>query len=129
VTGRPNPASARKLAGRGEVRVEGSLSAADPKPTEDREALLGALVELAGRLALANLSGRLALRPREAAEALGISERKLRELLGRIPHVRLDGVLLFPVDALRAWLAAQARTSNGNPAEALAKRALEAVGR
>ena len=67
---------------------------------------------------------RLALRPKQAAEALGISERRLRQLVPKLPHVRLDGVLLFPVEELRAWLAEQARTSSGNPAQALAKRAL-----
>ena len=49
------------------------------------------------------LSERLALRPREAAQALGISERKLRELLPELPHVRRGGVLMFPVDSLRGW--------------------------
>jgi hypothetical protein len=34
------------------------------------------------------LSDRLALRPREAAAALGISERAFRSLLPRLPHVR-----------------------------------------
>jgi hypothetical protein len=56
------------------------------------------------------LSGRLALRPVEAAEALGISERKLRDLLPRLPHVRLDGVVVLPVDQLRKWLAERAES-------------------
>src|SRR5262245_44243801 len=47
----------------------------------------------------ANLSDRLALRPREAAEALGLSERKRRELLPELPHVRRGGVVL-----LHSWL-------------------------
>lgn len=51
-----------------------------------------------------DLAGRLALRPAEAAAALGVSERKLRDLLPRLPHVRLDGVVLLPVDGLRQWL-------------------------
>ena len=54
------------------------------------------------------LSDRIALRPREAAAALGISERKLRELLPELPHVRRRGVLLFPVRALEAWVVAEA---------------------
>lgn len=53
---------------------------------------------------------RLALRPREAAAALGLSERKLRMELRRIPHVRLGGAVLFPVDSLRRWLDAQAKS-------------------
>ena len=56
------------------------------------------------------LDGRLALRPVEAAAALGISERKLRDLLPRLPHVRLDGGVVLPVDQLRKWLADRAET-------------------
>jgi excisionase family DNA binding protein len=47
---------------------------------------------------------RLALRPKEAAVALGISERTLRGLLPQLPHVRVGGVVLLPVDALKDWL-------------------------
>ena len=51
----------------------------------------------------------LALRPKEAALALSIGTRKLWELTNRnlIPHVKLDRVVLYPVDLLREWLAAQ----------------------
>ena len=82
---------------------------------------------MSSKLPLPELATRLALRPKEAAAVLGISERKLRQSLGRIPHVRLDGVLLFPVETLRAWLADQAHTSAGNAADALAKRVLEGL--
>jgi excisionase family DNA binding protein len=49
---------------------------------------------------------RLALRIPEAAKALGISERKLSELTqaGEVPHVRVAGMVLFPVDRMRDWL-------------------------
>jgi hypothetical protein len=57
-----------------------------------------------------DLATRLALRPAEAAEALGMCERKLRQLLPRLPHVRLDGVVVLPVDQLRRWLAEQAES-------------------
>lgn len=52
----------------------------------------------------------LALRPREAAAALGISERKLWSLTqaGNVPHVKLDRVTLYPVAALEDWLARRA---------------------
>jgi len=52
----------------------------------------------------------LALRPREAAAALGISERKLWSLTqaGDVPHVKLDRVTLYPVAALEDWLARRA---------------------
>ena len=51
-----------------------------------------------------NLDSRLALRPAEAARALGISERTFRSLLPRIPHIRLDGAVLIPRKALEVWL-------------------------
>lgn len=51
----------------------------------------------------------LALRTREAAEALGISERTLQTLVsaGEIPHVKLGRATLFPVHELRDWLTAR----------------------
>lgn len=55
-------------------------------------------------------SPRLALRPREAAAALGISERLLWGLTarGEVPCVRLGRAVVYPVAQLRDWLAAQA---------------------
>ena len=52
----------------------------------------------------------LALRPREAAWALGISERTLWEWTQRqeVPHVRRGKTVRYPVDALRRWLDEQA---------------------
>ncbi len=52
---------------------------------------------------------RLALRATEAARALGISPRKLFTLskAGEVPHVRVDGVVLYPLHALRHWLDAR----------------------
>lgn len=54
------------------------------------------------------LEDRLALRPAEAARALGIGERTLRTLLPRLPHIRLDGAVLIPVRELERWLREQA---------------------
>lgn len=44
----------------------------------------------------------LAMRPREAAKALGISERLLWEWTnkGVVPHVRLGKAILYPADSL-----------------------------
>lgn len=70
---------------------------------------------------------RLALRPKEAAEALGVSERKLRELTPELPHIRRGGVLLFPVAALRRWLEEKART--GGEVDAAVDEILKSVGR
>lgn len=52
----------------------------------------------------------LALRPREAARALGISERTLWTWTqaGDVPHLRRNGTILYPVDTLRRWLDEQA---------------------
>ncbi len=55
------------------------------------------------------LAGRLALRPREAARALGIGERTLRQILPEIPHVRVGSAVVIPVDLLREWLRSRAR--------------------
>ena len=47
----------------------------------------------------------LALRPREAAKALGVSERSLWEWThrGDVPHFRIGRTILYPVDSLREW--------------------------
>ena len=52
----------------------------------------------------------LAMRPREAAKALGISERLLWDWTnrGEVPHVRIGKAVLNPVDVLRRWLDEQA---------------------
>ncbi len=55
------------------------------------------------------LAERLALRPAEAARALGIGERTLRQLLPTLPHVRAGGTVLIPVEGLRRWLEEQAK--------------------
>ena len=54
---------------------------------------------------------RLALRPPEAAKALGISDRFLWEKTncGEIPHVRLGKAIRYPVGVLEKWLADQAK--------------------
>lgn len=63
----------------------------------------------------------LALRPRAAAQALGISARTLHSWTkeGRVPHVRVgDGkrcCILYPTDQLRAWLAERAGGGEGQP--------------
>lgn len=54
---------------------------------------------------------RIALRPSEAAAALGISQRTLWSLTsqGVVPHVRLNTAVRYPVDALREWANDRAR--------------------
>jgi excisionase family DNA binding protein len=60
-----------------------------------------------------DLRDRLALRPKEAAKALGISERTLRQMLPELPHVRAGGTILLPVDGLREWLKNQSKAEQG----------------
>ena len=61
---------------------------------------------------------RLALRPKEAAKALGLGERKLWEITADrtsgIPHVKFGRAILYPVDELRTWLADRA-AKGGRP--------------
>ena len=53
---------------------------------------------------------RLALRPKEAAAALGIGRRLLWTLTncGEIPHARLGRAVVYPADLLRAYLVRKA---------------------
>jgi excisionase family DNA binding protein len=66
-----------------------------------------------------DLSSPLALRPREAAKALGISTRHLWQLTkdGLIPCVRIGSgkrkTVLYPVAQLQAWLARQPAAREG----------------
>jgi excisionase family DNA binding protein len=52
----------------------------------------------------------LALRPREAAKALGIGERLLWSMTnrGEIPHIKLGRATLYPVAELERWLSERA---------------------
>jgi excisionase family DNA binding protein len=68
----------------------------------------------------------LALRPREAADALGLSERKLRELLPELPTVRRGRIVLIPVEPLRRWLREESETERARGDKVVAE-ILEAV--
>ena len=56
---------------------------------------------------------RLALRPKDAAKALGIGERLLwsKTNAGEIPHVRIGRAVIYPVELLRDWLTKQAKAT------------------
>ena len=73
-----------------------------------------------------SLDSRVALRPKEAAEALGLSERKLRELLPELPTVRRGGIVLVPIEGLREWLRDESRAEKGRVEKAVTE-ILEAV--
>lgn len=55
----------------------------------------------------------IALRPREAARALGLGQRKLWEITADqtsgIPHVRFGKAIVYPVRELENWLAEKAQ--------------------
>ncbi len=55
---------------------------------------------------------RLALRPSEAAQALGVSERTLRTWVTHegLPVARVGGAVLIPTAELRSWLADRVTT-------------------
>lgn len=55
----------------------------------------------------------LALRPRDAARVLSVSERTLWGLTkaGKVPFVRLGKAVRYPVHLLRKWLEEQAQTA------------------
>jgi excisionase family DNA binding protein len=66
----------------------------------------------------------LALRPRDAAKALGISPRLLWQLThdGHIPCVRIGTgkrrTVLYPVDQLLSWLEQQVEAAKGGDDDA-----------
>lgn len=66
------------------------------------------------RALIGELEGRLALRPPEAAEALGVSERTLRKWMrdDGLPFFRLDGVVCLPVAGLREWMEERVRAAH-----------------
>jgi hypothetical protein len=71
-----------------------------------------------------SVSSPLALRPREAARALGISPRLLWDLSkdGVIPCLRLGRgkrkTVLYPVAVLEAWLTSEAAKAKGDEHDA-----------
>ena len=73
-----------------------------------------------------SLVERLALRPKEAAEALGISERTLRQLLPELPTVRRGNIVLVPVAGLQEWLRAESEAERAR-GDKVVTEILEAV--
>jgi hypothetical protein len=61
---------------------------------------------------------RLALRPDEAAKALGICAKSLRDLPDGPPVVRLGRSVLYRVASLDSWLAERERTPEDEPGPA-----------
>lgn len=61
---------------------------------------------------------RIALRPDEAAQSLGICSKTLRDLPDGPPVVRIGRMVLFPVDLLAAWLRERAEAPADVPGPA-----------
>jgi len=61
----------------------------------------------------------LALRPREAARALGVCGKTLWSWTkaGLVPHVRIGKAILYPTDLLQEWLRQQAARQQAETAE------------
>ena len=74
------------------------------------------------------LSDRLALRPAEVAEALGLSERTIRQILPELPHVRIGSAVLVPTDMLKEWLRERAQQEKGAVDQAV-EDVLDGLGR
>lgn len=57
----------------------------------------------------------LALRPLDAAAALGISPSTLERLTkaGKIPHVKVNRLVLYRVESLRKWLMEREKAGRG----------------
>jgi excisionase family DNA binding protein len=88
-------------------------------PEGMQAALCGRRLDGASFMTPTDPSAPLALRPRQAAKALGISTRHLWQLTkdGHIPCVRVGSgsrkTVLYPVADLQAWLTRQAQTKGG----------------
>jgi excisionase family DNA binding protein len=110
------------------LKTTGSLSISKREPTFGhvfaeccdmvmRAAICGKRTVGAANMTLTSVSSPLALRPREAAKALGISPRLLWQLTkdGHIPCVRIGSgkrkTVMYPLADLQASLTRQAATA------------------
>jgi excisionase family DNA binding protein len=66
-------------------------------------------------MAAESVQSTLAMRPRDAAKALGISPRLLCQLThdGQIPFAKVRRTVLYPTADLQAWLSRQADGAKG----------------
>ena len=67
-----------------------------------------------GNIPIGTKSGLLLLTPKQAAEALSISPRKLWAMTasGEIPHLRIGRSVRYPVDELQRWIDDQTKGGN-----------------
>ena len=64
----------------------------------------------------------------EAAAAIGVSERHLRSMLPEVPHCRVGGRVVVPVEPLREWLRARTEAEKAG-ADQVAQQILDELGR
>ncbi len=64
---------------------------------------------------------RIALRPKEAAQALGVSARTVRDWMKNegLPYARVGKAVLIPFDALKNWV--QEKTSDDRKVEGIVR--------
>ena len=55
------------------------------------------------------MGDRLGLSVAEAARAIGVSERHLRQSLPEIPHLHVGRRVVIPIDSFREWLSQRAQ--------------------
>jgi excisionase family DNA binding protein len=65
---------------------------------------------------------RVTLKPEEAADVLGVSARTLRDwtTAGLVPSIKLGGVRLYSIDALRRWASEASEYEEGSRGKASA---------
>jgi excisionase family DNA binding protein len=65
-----------------------------------------------------DLAQRMALRPAEVVETLGVSTRTLRKWMRDegLPFMRVDAVILIPRDGLERWMAERVEAEKKNEA-------------
>ena len=84
-------------------------------PTVMRAAHCGERFVGASDMTTETMQTTLALRPRDAAKAIGISPRLLWQLThdGHIPFVKVGRTVLYPTAELQAWLSREAEAAKG----------------
>ena len=105
------PRSERRHANAGSVNEMNDQTLVLPIPDE----VLDAIADRVASIVVERLGDELRpptarwMRTNEAAEYLGLSRGALYERIGRIPHHKIDRMLLFRRDDLDAWLAEHRR--------------------
>ena len=105
----------------------GSLPDPTPRPRRAAIRRLRGVTAEHSNGGLPDLRGRLALRPREAAAALGLSDRTLRKWMREegLPYLRVGGVVLIPRGQLEEWMVGRVEWEGRS--DALASEILDGI--